>query len=677
MPEIFKKSKNQKMKLYLFLVILMITTMELFAQNEVDTTMLKAGSLGDIVVTAQFEPQSVANAVYKVKVIHASSIHHKGANSLSDLLQEEMNIDLAQNSVFGSNVEVQGISKENIKILIDGVPVIGRLNGIIDLSQINLSNVERVEIIEGPVSVFYGTDAMGGIMNLITKKDQRETLEGSVTVFCESINAKSLTGNIGYQFGKSIIRMNGGIYQFGGLSTLDSVRSVNWPKRNDYFGDIMFGRDIGKLKLIYNGHLSQHDLFTFGDPSRHGKIQDINYFTRRIDNSLSLNGQVWGDKYLDMTTSYLDYQRYHDSYDVDPITSASVLSTKDTQEKNIVKYRYAGVKASLGKHKQSDMLNYMLGIEVNSEESTGERILDKKQSIGTSALFSSFNYKLLNDDLELQPGVRYTYNTAYGSLMSPAFNAKLNLASNQKLRFSYARGFRAPTIKELYLDFHLKAGPTTFVISGNKDLEVEKSHSFNLQYSLNARLSDKQTLLIEPALFYNEISNLIDLSELDGSSRHYINVDKFKSMGGRINFAYVPSANFIIKLGYGQTGRYNQFNKKNDSDPIIYTPELTSSIRYSLQGLHLNAYYKYTGKRKGFFYDKMSKEIKETIKSDFNNLALTISKDFFQKRLGIQLGGKNLFDVTDVEVTNAEGETHSRNLQLWGRSFFAKATFNF
>ncbi len=667
------------MKLFSFLVIFMIVNVALFAQNDVDSTVLKAEALNDVVVTAQFAPQKIDNAIYKVKVLHASEIQSKGATYLSDLLQNEMNIDLAQNSVFGSNVEIQGVSKENIKILIDGVPVIGRLNGIIDLSQINLSNIERVEIIEGPVSVFYGTDAMGGIMNLITKKNQSETLEGSASVFYESIHAKSLMGNIGYLFGKNIIRVNGGVYQFDGLSTLDSVRSVNWPKRNDYFGDLMLGRNIGQLKLRYNGHLSKHDLFTLGDPGRHGKIKDINYFTRRIDNSLSLNGQVWGDKYLDVTTSYLDYQRYHDTYDVDPTTSASVLSTKDTQEKNIVKYHYAGVKASLGQNKQSDIINYVLGIDVNSEESTGERILDKKQSIETGALFGSLNYKLVNGNVELQPGGRYTYNTAYGSLLSPAFNAKLNLASNQKLRFSYARGFRAPTIKELYLDFHIKAGPISYVISGNEDLDVEKSHSFNLQYSLNANLGGKKSLLIEPSLFYNDISNLIELSVLQDNKRHYINIDHFKSVGGRINLTYAPSANLVVKLGFGQTGRYNRFSEKNDSESILYTPELVSSMGYTMKeyGLHLNAYYKYTGKRKGFYYDKASKEIKETIKSDFNNLALTLSKDFFHDQLSIQLGGKNLFDVTDVEVTNAEGGTHSRNLQLWGRSYFAKATVKF
>lgn len=668
------------MKLFSLIVIFLMTAGALLAQNSTsDSTAIQILQQEDVVVTAQFAPQSAYNAIYKVKVLRASTIQAKGATYLSDLLQDQMNIDLAQNSVFGSNVEIQGISKENIKILIDGVPVIGRLNGIIDLSQIDLSNVERVEIIEGPVSVFYGTDAMGGIMNLITKKTQNKILEGNVAAFYESINAKSLTANIGYRLEKNIIRLNAGLYQFDGLSTLDSVRSVNWPKRDDYFGDIMLGHDWGTLKLRYNGHLSKHALYTFGDPDRHGKIKDINYFTRRIDNSLSLNGQIKGNQYLDITTSYLDYQRYHDTYNVDPTTSTTTLSTKDTQEKNIVKYRYAGVKASLGQNKTSSPFNYMVGIDVNSEESSGERILDKKQSISTSALFGSVNHKLLNGKIEYQPGIRYTWNTAYGSLFSPAFNAKFNLADNQKLRFSYARGFRAPTIKELYLDFHISAGPSTFIISGNEDLSVEKSHSFNLQYSLNTSLGGKQSLLIEPSLFYNSITDLIDLSVLKDSKRHYINIDKFRSIGGRINFAYVPTSNVVVKLGYGQTGRYNQFSEKNDSESMIYTPELSSSVSYHIKnyGLHLNAYYKYTGKRKGFYYDRLSKTIKETTKSDFNNLAITISKDFFQEKLSIQLGGKNLFDVTDVEVTNAEGGTHSRNLQLWGRSFFAKATMKF
>ena len=68
-------------------------------------------------------------------------------------------------------MSVQGLSGENVKILIDGVPVVGRLNGNVDLSQINLTNIERVEIVEGPLSVNYGTNALAGTINLITKKN--------------------------------------------------------------------------------------------------------------------------------------------------------------------------------------------------------------------------------------------------------------------------------------------------------------------------------------------------------------------------------------------------------------------------------------------------------------------------------------------------------------------------
>jgi len=181
--------------------LLLLSFNQLYAQEKaVDT--LKVEQLNEIVVTAQYVPQSEKNAIYKVKVITAKTIERKAANNLRELLRQELNLDLAQNSVFGSSLALQGVSKENIKILIDGTPVIGRLNGIIDLSQINLSNIERIEIIEGPVSVFYGTDAMGGIINLISKKNQKETVEGNVSAYYESIDATNLNANVGYQFGK-------------------------------------------------------------------------------------------------------------------------------------------------------------------------------------------------------------------------------------------------------------------------------------------------------------------------------------------------------------------------------------------------------------------------------------------------------------------------------------------
>src|SRR5690606_8167852 len=98
----------------------------------------------------------------------------------------ENNLRISQDGVLGSSLSIMGVSGENIKIMIDGVPIIGRLDGSIDLSQISLNDIERIEIIEGPLSTVYGTNALGGTINLITKKDGLKKWSVQPGVYYES-----------------------------------------------------------------------------------------------------------------------------------------------------------------------------------------------------------------------------------------------------------------------------------------------------------------------------------------------------------------------------------------------------------------------------------------------------------------------------------------------------------
>jgi len=137
----------------LFAVIL-FSSASLFAQNSIyDSSEMEI--LDRVVVTAQYAPKTEKNAIYKVKVITAETIKAKAATNLTDVLRNELNVDLSFDANFGVGIELNGISKENVKLLIDGVPVIGRVNGVLDLNQINIDNLDRIEVIKGPVSVFY------------------------------------------------------------------------------------------------------------------------------------------------------------------------------------------------------------------------------------------------------------------------------------------------------------------------------------------------------------------------------------------------------------------------------------------------------------------------------------------------------------------------------------------
>ena len=134
----------------------------------------------EVFVTGQIKPTILSDVIQKSIIISKKDIEMQAANNLKDLLEKQLNMSVTVDNILGSSVSIQGISGQNVKILIDGVPVIGRLNGNIDLTQINLNNIERVEIIEGPLSVDYGTDALAGTINLITDKQLNDGFSSTI-----------------------------------------------------------------------------------------------------------------------------------------------------------------------------------------------------------------------------------------------------------------------------------------------------------------------------------------------------------------------------------------------------------------------------------------------------------------------------------------------------------------
>ncbi len=98
-----------------------------------------------------------------------------------------MGIRLDQSGVFGTNLSIRGLGGENLKVLIDGVPVIGRLNGNLDLGQMNINNADHIEMVEGPMSVIYGSNALAGVVNIITKENKNVPVSANVNGYYESV----------------------------------------------------------------------------------------------------------------------------------------------------------------------------------------------------------------------------------------------------------------------------------------------------------------------------------------------------------------------------------------------------------------------------------------------------------------------------------------------------------
>jgi len=207
-------------------------------------------NMDEVVVTAQYTPERADKSIYKIEVINAREIELKAATNMADLLKDQVSMNVRQDGVLGTSLNIQGLSGENVKFLMDGVPMIGRMNGNFDLNQINLNNVDHIEVIEGPMSVIYGSNALAGVVNIITKENKTASLSTTANGYYESVGTWNFDGSVAMNLGKNSFGLSGGRNFFGGYSpSSDTGRSLVFKPRRQYFVDGYYAYTLEKLKI--------------------------------------------------------------------------------------------------------------------------------------------------------------------------------------------------------------------------------------------------------------------------------------------------------------------------------------------------------------------------------------------------------------------------------------------
>lgn len=655
-----------------------------FALKEENTT------LNDIVITAQYAPSSTEKAVHKIRVIDRKKIDAMAAVNLRDVLTNELNIRISQDNILGSSMSLQGISGQNVKILIDGVPVNGRLNGNIDLSQINLNNTERIEIIEGPLSVNFGTDALGGTINIITKKTQKERYSFSSGNYYESSGHYNFNGRIGIHKGKNILSFSGGrnffdgwsarekTFEFEHIRPADQQRHKEWKPKEQYFGTIYYGHYFNRLKFGYTGDYF-HELITNRGlprlPYRETAFDDY-YTTQRIGNSVSLGGELRKNLYINQLIAHNHFKRIKNTYYTDLTDMSRILSIND-DDQDTSTFSNITIRGTISQSTETSKISFEAGYDLNHETATGVRIKNKKQQIGDYALFVSAELKP-HRSLIVRPGLRLIYNDTYRAPVIPSLNVKYSIKSNKTstmaLRFTYARGFRSPSLKELYFYFV----DINHKITGNSELKAEQSNNFNLTASLNKVKKDR-VIKSELSIFYNEIKHMISLAQSATTEYSYFNVDLFKSTG--IQFQHELAIDHLkVNFGGAFIGRQSTFLDFTPTDNFLFAPEGRCNLFYEWyrQNITIGLFYKYTGKLPTFI-STADDVLQKSIISDYHTADLSLSKSISNKKINITIGAKNLFDVTNI-VGVATGAAHSsggNNIAVGvGRTYFLKVDLN-
>jgi outer membrane receptor for ferrienterochelin and colicins len=623
-------------------------------------------------------------------VITKATIQAQGAVTLNDVLKNQLNTNIGNDNILGSSVQMQGMTGNKVKILIDGLPVNGRENGNVNLSQINLNNAERIEIIQGPMSVVYGTDALGGVINVITKKN-RKPLSFTAGTYLESIYKYNFDGGLTFRVNdKHQVSLSGGRNFFEGYKnidqpiafgddTLQTQRSFYFKPNEQYLGNVGYGYTTKSgFGLQFNSDYLNEEITNRGsmrvwDPFLGAYAFDEYYRTQRIMNRLSLNGKA-GKGSWQSQNGYFVYFRNKSKVNKDLTNLTETPTTgKGDQDTSVTSnvYLRGSYNNNIG------ALLYTTGYDINLEFVSSNKIDGKNKEIQDYAAYATATYPIIKDKLTTQAGLRAAHNSSYSAPLVPSVNVLYTPVSKLQVRGSYTQGFRAPSLKELYLSFI----DNNHNIIGNFGLVAEKSD--HIQVSASYQAYEKQANYLQFILtgYYNDVRNgiaLIPVNPNDTNSINYV-YGNIKHQENAIASLQADGQfrNFHLQVGYS----YNRtFEQKGDYSAFS-AQEATAMLQYNWRKpkLNFNVFYKYTGPQP-FLQPSIDGSATYNGRQDaMHNCDASIEKKLLENKVQWIVGVKNVFDIQSLNnsgmvVSGAHGGGGS--VSFLPRSIFTSIRVN-
>jgi len=657
--------------------------------------------LKEVVVTGQYQPQSLRNSVYQTRIITAERIRLRAALNIQQVLNTELGFRFSNDLTLGtSDIQMMGMSGRNVKILLDGVPMVDRSDTRESLNQIDINTVERIEIVEGPLSVSYGTDALAGVINIITKSPgkeslninarvQEETVGTSYSPFSKDGSHLQHAGAAWHNKGLSIL---GGVTHNdfsgfnvpGALATTDEIsgNTNRWKPKEQWLANTKLGYKTDNLNLWYRLDYVDETIDSKGgyNPNNY-KGTSQQYITNRYTQQLQGNYKMSDRLQLSGSVGYSTLKRRTKTIIHDYSTGLEELSA-GAGEQDVSKFQSTNIRTT-AQYKLSDQVSFQPGVEINLDNASGARIKGSP-SINDYAFFVSSELNVVKD-LTIRPGLRFISNSVYDAPpVIPSLNAKLKLNELLDLRAGYASGFRSPALRELYYDFF----DASHSIMGNENLKAEQSNSFTASLSLSENASENLRFRSVLSGFYNNFKNRIDygISASNPTITTLINIAKYKTTGGTFdNTLYLR--NFQVSLGFSYIGTYNQYStateQYGESPEFVWSPEVNSNLTYTFPGIGAtaNLAFKFTGKRPVYELSIVDnvEQVRLAKIGSFSTADFTLTKSLF-KNLSLNAGVKNMFDVKTLTntalVTGGAHSTGGQVPQSYGRSYLFGISYN-
>ncbi|MFT5348714.1 MAG: outer membrane receptor for ferrienterochelin and colicins, partial [Bacteroidia bacterium] len=629
--------------------------------------------IDEVIVTDIHSKKSINNTVLNISKISAEKIEELGAVDLRDALAFENNIRMSRDNAIGSSgLTMMGIGGDNVKLLIDGVPVIGRLFNQLDLEQFNLENAKQIEVIKGPMSVIYGSNALAGTINIVTNNTNTKPRFNLNTNY-ETDGQYALTGTASKSFKNHFVTLSGGRTMFTGWSANDVDRTFDWIPKEQYTGRVQYSYKHKNATINVRSELLRSNLLDRGAPLLPYKeaAVDQHYTNQRFDNSLSYSNKI-GKSSLQMILGNNNFNRIKNKYYRNLVTLEEVLvageAEQDTQTFNASVFRtiYGFDKA------KTKGIETLIGFDGNYEIGTGNRIKNNRQEQLDAALFASAEKQLTSYAL-VRGGVRYAYNSAFESPILYSLQTKFNLPNSQILKVAYGKGFRAPSLKELYLDFN----DSRHEVFGDSTLKSETSHSFTASY-MQYYAKGKAEMSTTVDGFYNNIENKIELIVTGPIQAKYGNIGKYQSVGGDIS-QKILYEDFGLNASFNYTGVYN--GVEGSEKEFFFSPQVVVNPTYSWKkhNLSANLFFNYFGEVSRVFSNTDSANVNVQEQDAYSMLDFTLNKSFNNKKLRVTLGARNVLGVININANTTEVGAHTPSTNFIsispGRTYFINVRY--
>ena len=462
-----------------------------------------------IVVTASDTPETVESTPASVTVVTKKDIDDRAARDVADVLREVPGLTLARSGSFGKQTSLftRGAASTQTLVLWNGVPVNNPYFSGFDWGRFSTAGVERVEVVRGPFSALYGSEAMAGVINVVTTP-QKSRFRGEMQAGGHGLRNELIDG-----------AWAGDAFSLSGAA---EHRNDDGFNANDDFrqnSGNLFGR-WSPASSFSIGLGARHTSYDFGIPfnTNADATALVPSLHRRQDGHETQILLPVTFRFLDLT---LSQNKRRDNFEdpEDPFTTSTSTDAKSQRGRLTVRRGSIVAGAEYERQTVSDVTNF------------GPNFLDRKRTGRALFIEDRVSHALRDSRLELSLGLRYDRFDAFGSQTSPRLAAAL-ISDGTKWRIAYGQGFRAPSLGELYYPFF-----------GNANLHAESNRSFEFGYDAPAGRGG----LFSITYFNNRFRNLITF---DPTTFISANIGRARTEGLEVGLEQPLSPSLYTAISY-------------------------------------------------------------------------------------------------------------------------------